>query len=127
MATDNSASSGSCLILSADFLFGSRLGEAIKDRGYQVVTRAAIDHSATSDAQQTWQLILFDLTLKAITIEDVLSWQQTLVPTPRLLAFGPHVQAGPLEQAKQAGCELVLTRGQLDQQLDEVLDELLGT
>ena len=73
----------------------------------------------------TWKLVIFDLTLQAITIEDVAAWRETLAPPPRLIAFGPHVRTAALERAEQTGCELVLTRGQLDQQLEMVLDEYL--
>ena len=117
---------GSCLILSQDFLFGSRLSEAISDRGYEVSMQGSLESSVASTTEPSWSLIIVDLTLKTITIEDVVAWQQSLTPPPPLLAFGPHVQTGQLERARQAACEFVLTRGQLDQQLEQLLDEILA-
>ena len=125
MAHESPASAASCLILSNDFFFGSRLCEAVKGHGHQVTMAATLDASAVATAESDWQLVVFDLTLQTITIEEVAAWRERLTPTPTLIAFGPHVRTGQLERAKEAGCDLVLTRGQLDQQLKLVLDEHL--
>ena len=118
-------SAASCLILSNDFFFGSRLCEAVKGHGYQVTMAATLDASTVATAESDWQLVVFDLTLQTITIEEVAAWREKLTPPPTLIAFGPHVRTGQLERAKETGCDLVLTRGQLDQQLNLVLDEHL--
>ena len=125
MANEPSASGPACLILSNDFFFGSRLCEAVKAHGHQVSMTATLDTSAVPTAAPDWQLVVFDLTLQTVTIEEVVAWRERLTSTPTLLAFGPHVRTGQLERAKEAGCELVLTRGQLDQQLKLVLEKYL--
>jgi len=125
VANDAPTSATSCLVLSNDFFFGSRLCEAIKGRGHQVTMAATLDTSTSAIPEAAWQLVLFDLTVPTITVEDAAAWRQTLTPPPPLVAFGPHVRTGQLERAKLAGCDLVLTRGQLDQQLELVLDEHL--
>ena len=125
MANESPASASSCLILSNDFFFGSRLCEAVKEHGSLVTMAATLDAPAIATAEADWQLIVFDLTLQTSTIEEVVAWREKLPSTPTLLAFGPHVRTGQLERAKAAGCDLVLTRGQLDQQVKLVLDEHL--
>ena len=125
MANKSPAGAASCLIMSNDFFFGSRLCEAVKDHGHQVTIATTLDASTVATAESSWQLVLFDLTLQAITIEEIAAWRKKLTPTPALVAFGPHVRTGQLGRAKEAGCDLVLTRGQLDQQLQLVLNEHL--
>ena len=125
MANESPTSAPSCLILSNDFFFGSRLCEAVKDHGNQVVMAATLDAPAIATAETDWQLIVFDLTLQTVAIEEVIAWREKLPSTPTLLAFGPHVRTGQLERAQEVGCDRVLTRGQLVQQLKLVLDEYL--
>ena len=123
MPPASSSTDPNCILLSKDFLWGSRLCEAIKRRGHMVTMTASLDNLPASEG---WQCILIDLTLPTTTVEEVASWRETLDPRPILVAFGPHVQGGLLERAEQAGCDRVLTRGQLDQQIEPLLDELLS-
>jgi len=115
----------SCLILSNDFFFGSRLCEAVKSHGHAVTMTATLNDSTL--AETSWQLVVFDLTLQTTSIEDVAAWRDTLAPTPKLIAFGPHVRKGQLERASESGCDLVLTRGQMDQQFQAILREHLSS
>lgn len=125
MATEPSVSGASCLILSNDFFFGSRLCEAVKSHGHQVTMAATLEASVVPTAD--WQLVVLDLTLQTVTIEEVVAWREKLASTPKLLAFGPHVRTGQLERAREGGCDLVLTRGQLDQQFQLILGEHLSS
>ena len=43
---------------------------------------------------------------------------------PPVIAFGPHVQERRLEAAAEAGCDYVLSRGQISSSLRQVLTEL---
>ena len=122
MPPTSSPTNPSCVLLSKDFLWGSRLCEAIKRRGHLVTMTASLDNLSVSDP---WQCIFIDLTLPTTTVEQVANWKETLDPAPILVAFGPHVQGSLLERAEQAGCDRVLTRGQMDQQIESLLDELL--
>ena len=125
MANEAPVSEPSCLILSNDFFFGSRLCETVKSHGHSVTMAATLDASSLAEAD--WQLVVFDLTLQTINIEDVVAWREKLTATPRLIAFGPHVRTGQLERAREAGCDLVLTRGQLDQQFQRIVNEHLSS
>jgi hypothetical protein len=44
----------------------------------------------------------------------------------RVVAFGPHVRTDLFDQARAAGADDVVTRGQLDRQMPEILRELAG-
>ncbi len=70
-------------------------------------------------------LVLYDLTLGMPTVEETATWCQQQDPVVPLVAFGPHIQETSLQRASAAGCDRVLTRGQLDQQLHPLLDNYL--
>jgi len=44
---------------------------------------------------------------------------------PRVVAFGAHVATARLDAARAAGCDSVLTRGQFDAKLPELLRECI--
>ncbi|MCA9129102.1 MAG: hypothetical protein KDB22_18570 [Planctomycetales bacterium] len=46
-------------------------------------------------------------------------------PTAKTVGYGPHVQVQKLENARVAGFDAVLTRGQLTNKLAELLDQWL--
>jgi len=45
----------------------------------------------------------------------------------RVLAFGPHVERGALQAARDAGADEVLTRGAFDHNMDQVLTKLAAS
>ncbi len=70
-------------------------------------------------------LLLFDLTSRPIPWERWIQVLKTSAATRRLpiVAFGPHVENLTLDRARQAGADLVLTRGALQATLADVLRE----
>ena len=43
-----------------------------------------------------------------------------------VLAYAPHVHEQKLDQARQAGCDQVLTRGEIHRRIGEILTALSG-
>jgi predicted metal-dependent hydrolase len=70
-------------------------------------------------------LLLFDLTSQSIPWERWIQVLKTSAATRRvpIVAFGPHVEHGMLDRAKEAGADLVLTRGAMQATLADVLRE----
>lgn len=69
------------------------------------------------------------LDLSAIAVADLPASVQRcrqLAPKAKVAAFGPHVQTARLEAAQAAEADFVLTRGQLDRQLPQLLAEWIA-
>ena len=47
--------------------------------------------------------------------------QSRLASSASILAFGPHVHESALEDARQAGCDQVLSRGEFSNRMAEIL------
>lgn len=63
--------------------------------------------------------------LSGTAVEEMESTVQQLrakFTTSRIVAFGPHVQEGRLKAAESAGCDQVLTRGQLNSQILKLME-----
>jgi hypothetical protein len=54
-------------------------------------------------------------------IAEIIASFRSTYPGAQIAAFGPHVQAGLLHAATEAGCDQVLTRGQLNSQIDRLV------
>ncbi len=66
------------------------------------------------------ELVIVDLANPRLELASTMQTIQSRIPTPRVIAFGPHVHVELLKQAKVLGCE-VYTRGQFDQAYRELL------
>lgn len=72
-------------------------------------------------------LVAIDLASPGLDIAAVVRQLRDLAIPPRvILAFGPHVQTVRLADARAAGCDQVLTRGQFHAQFESILREQSG-
>lgn len=66
--------------------------------------------------------VAIDLATPGLDIAAIVRQLRALpIPPHAILAFGPHVQAVRLAEARAAGCDQVLTRGQFHAQLESIL------
>jgi predicted metal-dependent hydrolase len=132
----------------ADMFFGSKLQNSADHLGYRL---RWIENTAVYDpslAEQAWErpgeqlhgldgwlfehltdlqpvLLLFDLTNEAIPWERWIPQLKSSPATRRIpiVAFGPHVDAARLREARRLGADAVYTRSQLAAQMPALLQE----
>lgn len=113
------------VFLSDDLMFAPRVSAQAQEAGWQL--RAAVSPASAvaliqADAPR---LLIVDLETTGLDVAVLLS--QLPVPNrPPVLAFGPHVHHQRLESARQAGCDLVVSRGRFSAELPGLLAECLG-
>jgi len=67
-------------------------------------------------------VVLLDLNSPGVDPAAVVPRLKSLPQPPQaIIAFGPHVHEQKLAAATAAGCDVVLTRGQFDSQMRELL------
>ena len=66
-------------------------------------------------------LVLVDLSTSGLKIGELLPKLRAVSPQARVIAFGPHVHTGLLAAAREAGCDLVVSRGELHARIDSYL------
>ena len=108
------------ILITKDLLLGSQIAGSAKAAGCELTEVASADQLRAALANTQATHIVIDLTCTGI--RDELA---TLVPKlksadspPTVIAYGPHVQEGALAAATSAGCDRVLTRGQLSRELN---------
>ncbi len=72
-----------------------------------------------ADLEPGASMLLVDLEAQAAI--DAIERCRTMVPTPRIVAFGPHVREDLLAAAREAGADEVLTRSAFVRRLPALL------
>ena len=110
------------LLVSADLLFASRLAGAAERLAVTLETAANAQSALDRCAAGPVKLVLLDLTLPGLDVATLVAQLRAAEHAPRaIVAYGPHVHEAKLQAAEQAHCDAVLTRGQFNAQMEEVL------
>lgn len=108
------------LILCQDLFFTSQLTGSVQRAG--LTPRTCLSQNscdrALAELAGNVRWIVIDLEQPNL---DLPRLRTTAGADCRLLAFGPHVHAEQLQSARAAGCDLVLTRGQISAELETIL------
>ena len=111
------------LAVISDLMFQSRVSEQTRALGYEA---AVADTAGTLDAAFDSPLALVVLDLHA----SGLDWQRAVALAQErgvpVLAFGRHTEAELLRAARDAGCDRVVPRSVLVEELPRLIDELAG-
>lgn len=107
---------GSVLFLSGDLIFASRVRSAAESAGLQFQLSGQLP--AAEDPRVTH--VILDLSTRSALLPDVVEKAASSTPQAKLIAYAPHVQTGRIAMAKEAGVQMVLTRGQFDASLQKL-------
>ena len=110
------------IFFSADLLFGSRLagiGEQV-NREIRTVANLAQLEDALQESN-TASLVLVDLEAPFANPIRLVEAVQGADAKPRLIGYAGHVKAALLQAAQDAGFDDVLTKGQFNEQMRDLL------
>ncbi len=111
------------LFLTRDLFFIPVLQAAAGRCDAEMVTAFSIDApQATGLPAGETTACIIDLSSVAVDeMQNVVDSLRARFPHAQVVAFGPHVQEQRLQSAHGAGCDQVLTRGQLNKQIDQLM------
>ncbi|PHR98730.1 MAG: hypothetical protein COA78_25800 [Blastopirellula sp.] len=109
------------IYLTADLMFSSRVSSYAKEIGADL--RVAISGPQCINAinQNKVDRVLVDLNVPKLDIEELMTQIKATGQDLDVIAYGPHVQIELLEAAKAAGCDVVLSKGQFNQQIEALV------
>ena len=112
------------VLLSTDLMMISRIDGAA--RRYQLSTVTANNQQTAIKEVETDNCcaVLVDLQVSGLNITQLVSSIRNASPDVNILAYGPHVHEDKLAAARDAGCDKVLSRGQFDRELNELMESL---
>lgn len=117
-----------CLfLLCDDLLFASRIVAQAARHGVQCLRAATVQEWDNLMGLARPELVILDLALAGPAVRQLVGSIRQAWPTPpRIVAYGPHVHADLLHEARQMGCDIVLPRSKFVQELPVQLQTWLG-
>jgi CheY-like chemotaxis protein len=114
---------GAVLLISRDLFLTSRITGAAGRLGLPLKIEPNAATALRRLGEEAFAAVLVDLTHPDAAPADIAAAlpADSASPRPRLVAYGPHVHKDRLTEAREAGFDEVLTRGQFDAQMPEVL------
>lgn len=107
-------------------MLASRVEGAARQNRLTVVHAADPSETVVACTDDAARLLLVDLRLPGLDIQELVRWvrhcREAKLP---IVACGPHVHEARLAQAQEAGCDLVVTRGHLDRDIQSIFQQLL--
>jgi hypothetical protein len=114
----------SALLLSADLLSTSKLGASASRAGCLLMIAANAADVVGRLTAAPARLVVIDLGTTRVDLTALLGELRGLPEPPAaVLAFGPHVHEDRLQSARDAGCDVVLSRGQFHATADAIFGQ----
>jgi hypothetical protein len=100
------------LLACGDLFFSTQLRSAAQTAGASVDLELSADRILPRAATGDYTHLVLDVELPRLELSAIVK-SLSVEHRPRVIAFGPHMQTARLEAARAAGCDLVLSRGQI--------------
>ncbi len=115
----------SIVLVTKDLFFVPTIRTAAEKLGGAVVVALSPDADKLRSLAAA-EVSAWIIDLNSVSLEAIPSAVQTLsghFPQAHKIAFGPHVQGQRLAAAQQAGCQQVISRGQISSQIDRLMEQ----
>jgi CheY-like chemotaxis protein len=120
MSTDPDRPVG--LLLSDDLIFTSRVAGTARDLGFTIKAARSAEALVALAREAAPRCVILDLANPGLAVADLLRRLRDIcTPMPRVVAYGPHVDAAALRTAREAGCDPVLPRSKFVEELPRAL------
>ena len=108
------------LLLSDDLIFSSRISAEARAQGITIKTARSAEELEVLARKQSPHCVIVDLALAGPVIADLVP-RLRAAGTPRIIAYGSHVDTATLRAARDAGCDVVLPRSKFVEELPRAI------
>ena len=108
------------MLVTRDLFFASKITGTAAELGFRVAVEGNAAQAALKATDPVCRCLILDLTTPGLKVPDVLA-ALPAANRPLVIAFGPHVQAALLNEAREAGCDEVLPRSKFTATLVDIL------
>jgi DNA-binding NarL/FixJ family response regulator len=113
-------------LLSDDMMFTSRVTGTARDLGFEIKVARSQDGIEALIRSQPPAAVIVDLANPGLNLPVLLATLKAANLASTMVAYGSHVDAETLKQARQAGCDAVLPRSQFAERLPDLLPQWLS-
>lgn len=109
------------LLISSDLMLSSQVSGAANRAGCELKIVPSITSGLEALSEQPVVLVVLDLGTPGNEPAEVVPALRAATSNEMaIVSFGPHVHKQRLEAARQAGCDMVISRGQFHSQAEEI-------
>ena len=109
-------------LITEDLFFAGKIKPLAESAGWSIEFRPRT--KAPWNWTRTPKLIVIDLEIPGCQIETLVASLRETTPDVPILAFAGHALVDQLSAARRAGCDPVVTRGQLEGAVAQLLTQL---
>lgn len=110
------------VLLSGDLMVVSRVEGAAKQAGAAIRAVSSAAQAIEACESESAEALVIDLTMLAMDVAALVDQlRASRGDSMRIIAFGPHVHEDKLAAAREAGCDVVVSRGQFFSQVAAIL------
>jgi CheY-like chemotaxis protein len=106
------------LLLSDDLIFTSRIVGTARGLGLTLLPARSADGLQEHARHSQPRCVIVDLDNPGLDVSALMNVLRKIAPGARVVAYGPHVNAELLRDARAAGCDPVLPRSKFVEQLE---------
>lgn len=115
------------LLLCDDLIFTSRITGEARALGLTVKSARSLEQLLDIAQQETPSCVLVDLAFPGLVLPELFQrLGEACNPSPRVVAYGSHVDTESLRAARLAGCDPVLPRSKFVEELPRALPQWLA-
>lgn len=108
------------VVFSRDLMLASSLEGAARKVGLELSTCSAQEAAVSAAMEEDCRFLLLDLGVPGLELSQLVQEIRAATDQVQIIAFGPHVHEQRLTEAEQAGCDQVVTRGQLHREAEAI-------
>jgi CheY-like chemotaxis protein len=108
------------MLLCDDLIFASRIAGEARAQGVTIKAARSAEVLEQMAREQAPSCVVLDLALAGPVIADVVKRLRTGM-SPRIIAYGSHVDTATLRAAREAGCDVVLPRSKFVEELPRAI------
>ena len=110
------------VLLSSDLMVVSRVQGTAARTGAAVRALSNASPAIESCLNEQADVLIVDLATPSLDLETLVNGLKAVATrSTRIVAFGPHVHEDRLEAAREAGCDVVMSRGRFFAEMDSIL------
>lgn len=110
------------LLLSRDLIFTTKVRDTAAALGIGIEVAGRVDRARAILLEKRPAVVFVDLTAEdLVTLEALREYRSLAGEEVWFVAFGPHVDGHRLEEARAAGCQVVLPRSRFAAQLPDLI------
>ncbi len=106
------------VIFCDDLIFTSKVSATARAHGFAVVSAKTVDQTLAHVTAIHATVVILDLHAPGLDVASMVEKLKLGNPVPRIIAFGPHVDAKALKGARASGCDVVMPRSQFVSELE---------